>query len=113
MRESHLTLRAPAMPGATTRTGKPWSADSSLRAAAPAARQRARAAPRRPSSEQGCAAAPRARSARRAAARSHARARSLSQAGLLLGCWRAETQYAGSNGEARLSKSPRWLYARR
>ncbi len=35
MRESHLTLRAPAMPGATTRTGKPWSADSSLRAATP------------------------------------------------------------------------------
>ena len=30
MRESHLTLRAPAMPGATTRTGNPWSLDSSL-----------------------------------------------------------------------------------
>ena len=31
MRDSHLTLRAPAMPGATTRTGNPWSLDSSLR----------------------------------------------------------------------------------
>ena len=30
MRDSHLTLRAPAMPGATTRTGNPWSFDSSL-----------------------------------------------------------------------------------